>query len=93
MKRESIWLVVNCFVVVAMLLMSCGPPAETEKTTADAVVTFTDPNLETAIREAINKPVGPIYTLDLEGLTSLSALRRNISDLAGLEYCIDLNEL
>jgi hypothetical protein len=56
-------------------------------------VTFVDPDLEAAIREAINIPERPIYPSDLEGLTSFSASARNISDLNGLEYCIDLTHL
>jgi hypothetical protein len=56
-------------------------------------VTFADPNLEAAIREAIDVPERPIYRSDLAGLTSFSASARNISDLAGLEHCIDLTHL
>ena len=57
------------------------------------VVTFPDPNLEAAIREAINKPTGDIYQSDLEGLTSFGAHGRGISDLTGMEYCINLTRL
>jgi len=60
---------------------------------ADEVVTFPDPNLETAIREAINKPTGDIYQSDLDGLTSLSATSRNIVNLSGLEHCTSLTYL
>jgi hypothetical protein len=56
-------------------------------------VTFADPNLEAAIREAIDIPERPIYHSDLKGLTSFSASERNISDLTGLEHCINLTEL
>ena len=56
-------------------------------------VTFPDPNLEAAIREAIGKPTGPIYTLDLQGLSFLNADDRNIIDLTGLEHCVNLVEL
>ena len=56
-------------------------------------VTFPDPNLEAAIREAIGKPTGSICHSDLEGLTSLSAGERNIADLTGLEHCIHLTWL
>jgi hypothetical protein len=56
-------------------------------------VTFADPNLEAAIREAIDIPERPMYPSDLEGLTSLSASERNIADLTGLEHCINLIEL
>ena len=56
-------------------------------------VTFADPNLEAAIREAIGMPEGSIYPSDLEELTSLSASERGISDLAGLELCLYLMDL
>ena len=62
-------------------------------TTPGEVVTFSDPNLEAAIREAINKPTGDIYQADLEGLTTLDASEKSIADLTGLEYCINLTEL
>ena len=56
-------------------------------------VTFADPNLEAAVREAVDIPEGPVYPSDLEGLTSLSASERCISDLAGLELCVNLTYL
>jgi len=57
------------------------------------VVTFADANLEATIREAIDIPERLIYCSDLEGLTSFSASERNISDLTGLEHCINLTYL
>ncbi|MCL0033828.1 leucine-rich repeat domain-containing protein, partial [Thermodesulfovibrionales bacterium] len=60
----------------------------------DEVVTFPDPNLEAAIREALR--IGPdidIYRSDLERLTELSASHRGISDLTGLEYAVNLTSL
>ena len=56
-------------------------------------ITFPDPNLEAAIREAIDKPTGDIYPSDLAGLTSFHAPERNIADLTGLEYCTSLTSL
>jgi len=56
-------------------------------------VIFADPNLEAAIREAIGIPEGSIYPSDLEELTSLCASERGISDLAGLELCLNLMDL
>jgi hypothetical protein len=56
-------------------------------------VTFADPNLEAAIREAVGIPTRPLYDSDLTGLTSFSASARNISDLAGLEHCVNLTHL
>ena len=54
---------------------------------------FADPNLEAAIREAIDKPTGPICPSDLKGLTTLHASARNITDLTGLEHCTSLTIL
>jgi len=62
-------------------------------TTTGEVVTFPDPNLEAAIRDAIGKPEGDIYQSDLEGLTELHASVRGIADLTGLEYCTNLSRL
>jgi len=56
--------------------------------------TIKDPILETVIREVIDKPSGPIYVKDLEGLTELFDAREwGIADLTGLEYCTNLEKL
>jgi hypothetical protein len=61
---------------------------------ADEAVTFPDPNLEAAIREAIAKPTGLILRSDLQGLTYFSSgANRHIINLAGLEYCTSLEYL
>jgi Leucine-rich repeat (LRR) protein len=59
----------------------------------DSVVTFPDPNLEAAIREAVGKPTGDIYQSDLDGLSTLIARDRAIANLAGLEHCTNLISL
>ncbi len=59
----------------------------------DIPLVIPDSNLEAAIREAINKPEGSIYTSDLQPLTTLEAQERGISDLTGLEYCVNLQYL
>jgi hypothetical protein len=56
-------------------------------------VTFPDANLETVIREAVDKPSGPISVSDLESLVMLEAPGKGISDLTGLEYCLNLQYL
>lgn len=58
-----------------------------------AKVTFNDINFEAAIRETINKPEGPIYTSDLEPLTTLKVQEKGIQDLTGLKYCVNLRQL
>lgn len=59
----------------------------------DAVTRFIDPNLEAAVREALDKPDGDIYTWELELLTALNASGREITELAGIEDCINLFSL
>ncbi len=56
-------------------------------------VIFADPNLEAAVRDAIDIPTGPIYSLDFVELTYLDGSERNITDLTGLEYATSLTEL
>ena len=58
-----------------------------------SVVTFQDANLETAIREAVDKPSGAIHASDLVGLASLMASDKEIQDLSGLQYCTNLTDL
>jgi len=60
---------------------------------APAVVSFSDPGLEGAIREAIGKPTGDIYDIYLIGLTFLDANSRSISNLEGIGHCGDLEKL
>ena len=72
---------------VALVTAGLAQPSD------ETPVTFPDANLEAAIRQAINKSEGPIYTTDLEGLLRLFATGRDITDLTGLEYCINLKQL
>ena len=57
------------------------------------LVTFADPNLEEAVREAIGKPTGDIYTADFVGYSHLDATYRDMASLEGLEYWIGLTDL
>lgn len=57
------------------------------------VVTFPDPGLEAAIRDAIVKPMGDIQNSDLSELTQLDASRRDIANLEGIQHCVDLTAL
>ena len=58
-------------------------------------VIFADSGLEAAIRDAIRKPLskGDIYASDLAGLSYLQASNCSISDLEGIQYCLDLESL
>jgi len=60
---------------------------------ADAIVVeFPDPHLEQLVRREICKPTGDILDTDLVGVgfTQLNCQEDGIVDLAGLEYCTDL---
>lgn len=56
-------------------------------------VSIPDPGLDSAIREALQKPSGPLTEQDLLALTNLTAITRNISNLQGLEFALNLSLL
>ncbi len=70
---------------VKITLDSAKPP--------HTITYFADPNLEAAVRDAIGKPQGDIYTSDLEILEALNASGREIEELTGIEDCINLTNL
>jgi len=51
---------------------------------------FSDPGLDAAIREALQKPNGPFTEQDLLSLTNLDASNRNISNVDGLDAARNL---
>jgi formylglycine-generating enzyme required for sulfatase activity len=53
-------------------------------------VTIPDLALNTAVRDALGKPVGPITQQDMLGLTGLSAIFRGITNVQGLEFAQNL---
>ncbi|HNT36919.1 MAG TPA: leucine-rich repeat domain-containing protein, partial [bacterium] len=57
------------------------------------IVFFPDSHLEQAVRSAINKPKGNILSTDLLELTHLDAGERSITNLEGLQFCINLSSL
>jgi len=62
------------------------------------IVPIPDGALNGAVRDAIEaltgtRPLGDLYTDDLEGLTTINASAKGVKSLAGLEYCTDLTHL
>ena len=74
-------------VILAVLLCGVGLAAF-----ADAVA-FPDQKLETVIRSALGKPSGELLDTDLARLGSLHAGGRGITNLEGLQYCVNLKRL
>ncbi|WP_432406911.1 leucine-rich repeat domain-containing protein [Wukongibacter sp. M2B1] len=56
-------------------------------------INFEDSNIESAVREAIDKPSGEIYAKDVEEIEELSLSKKGISSLEGIEYLVGLKEL
>ncbi len=85
-RKKLIGIVAACVIVVIVVvvisLSGRGP-----------TVTFPDPNLEIAVREALNKPSGPIRVSELARLANLTASDSRVEDLSGLEYCTNLTYL
>jgi Leucine-rich repeat (LRR) protein len=67
--------------------------ATTTVTVTDTAITFADPKLEAAVRDAINKPSGPIYGADVVNLKTLDASAMTISSLGGLSRCHNIFNL
>ncbi|MDO9535528.1 MAG: leucine-rich repeat domain-containing protein [Bacillota bacterium] len=54
---------------------------------------FSDMQLETAVRQALARPAGLLTAADLARLKTLDASRQNITNLSGLEYAVNLENL
>jgi len=84
--------IVSCkfgYILAAVSVMAVLPVLDAH----GAVVTFNDAQLEQAVRQEIDKLTGPIYDTDLRGRVQLLAEYRDITDLSGLEYMVDLETL
>ena len=60
---------------------------------ADITDKITDANLRQAIRTRLKKDSGPITAADMLSITNLAVWNSGISDLSGLEYAANLEEL
>lgn len=57
------------------------------------VINFVDKNFEQVIRNKIGKPTGDLYKSDVEKITNLNALDKNIKDISGIENLVNLKTL
>ena len=81
---------ISILILLIMLLsvLGCRPKAASIEE-----VTFPDSNLERIIRKVTLKYEGPILRPDLEKLTFLYGMNSNVTNLTGLEHCINLTKL
>jgi len=83
--------------LVAMLLTGCAKPNSGMPqpiSTEPEIVTFPDKKLEISVREALGKPLDEeVLSTELAQLTELSVRNKNVYDLTGLEYCVNLTFL
>jgi len=95
MAKPAVIAVILVALPLLALLMPCAAAGASDGAgdIADIVVDFPDSNLEAAVRSAIAKTSGDIYSSDVAALSRLSAVGRDIADLTGLEYCTGLNML
>jgi internalin A len=80
-----------------MLLVGCSKQdSDTlgETSNETQIVTFTDKNLETVIMRTLDKSLGEdITSIELSKLKKLSINNSGVTDLTGLESCLNLEEL
>jgi formylglycine-generating enzyme required for sulfatase activity len=76
--------IIRLLVLTVLVLAGFAAPAVAQ------VVSIPDPGLNAAVREALQKPTGPLTEQDLLSLTNLNASSRNISDVQGLESARNL---
>lgn len=69
------------------------PETKKEEIYDERAIRFADPNLESAVREKINKMEGPIYSEDVADISTLSLSNKNISTLEGIENLVGLQKL
>ena len=86
--------VILATMIVTMPFWGCGEDEE-EFIPFNGITSAetSDPNLEAAIREELDKPLERITAEDLAALTELRAAYRDISNLAGIQYCVNLRYL
>ncbi|MFC2005383.1 leucine-rich repeat domain-containing protein [Chloroflexota bacterium] len=91
--RLPVGVVLTLALVLSLVAMVAPPFPKPIAAAPDIVVTFPDGNLQTVIRDAIEKSTGDIYDTDLLALFILDGSGKGIADLTGLEYCVNLTNL
>lgn len=77
-----------CFLF--LFIISCN---KTSTNSEPKTITFPDENFELLIRESLEKPTGDILDTDMESLIYLDGSTKNITNITGIEYCLNLDTL
>ena len=87
MKQYTILTIIFTALLMCMSLVGCARPVM-------EIVTIPDKNLEAIIRNTLHKsPNEKISSVDLSKLKELKIQNSSVSNLTGLEYCINLTYL
>jgi len=92
MKKTAVW-IIAIIAVFVLITQNCRSYKNPTKPATSQAVTFADPNLEAAIRAALNKPTGTITQADMSTITYLNISSLGITNLSGLQYCTNLKVL
>jgi len=93
MRRFIYRIGLSLLLIIAAIGLLSGTSTVFAQPPDDETVSFPDSNLETAVRWAIKKPTGPIYTSDLSSVYYMTVAVNPVSDLTGLEHCVNLHQL
>lgn len=85
---NSIAAVILFLVTTIVLISSCGDTVGPEFD-----IPFEDPTFEALIREVLDKPEGAITAEEMSSITELNGSQRGITNISGIEYCINLTDL
>jgi formylglycine-generating enzyme required for sulfatase activity len=87
MRMKSVLTIIRHLVLSLLVLANYTASLQAQE------VSIPDPNLNTVVRQTLGKPNGPLTQLDMLGLTNLSAIFRNITNMQGLEAAQNLVSL
>jgi len=88
MKTRSL-VIGLCLMLILVPLATTFPVAASSN--LDDIIP--DDNLRAAIRDKLNQPYGDLFSTDLQSITTMDVSDRGISDITGLEFCINLGRI
>lgn len=107
-NNKLIGILIGSFIVITIILpLTVGKSIMNKFTTSNSItpinsivthsnnstITFSDKNLELAVRDKLKKRTGDILKSDVDKITYLEVEQRNISNLSGIEHLTNLESL